>query len=122
MKKILLLGFACLITAACLSQTSVTIDPRVKKHYSEEQLKQISENHPVKIKELNFYYSSSFIIHNGLTGGTVDPMTVDVTDFDKLRKEDKRVITGLSRNGATIELLSWNELKIKYQELAASKK
>jgi hypothetical protein len=99
-----------------------SIDPRVKKHYTEEQLKHISENYPIKIKELNFYYSSSFIIHNGVTGGTVDPMTVDVSEFDRLRKEDKRVITGLSRNGATIELLSWNELKIKYQELAASKK
>jgi hypothetical protein len=122
MKKLLLVFImAAAIHSIGVSQTSTTVDPRVQKHYTPDQLKEIEQKEPSKLKALNFYYSSSFIVHNGVTGGTVDPATVDVTEFEHLRKEDVRVKTGLSRNGATIELLSWNELKTKYKELAASK-
>jgi hypothetical protein len=122
MKKFILISaMAVLFHFSGLSQSSTTMDPRVLKHYTPEQLKEIELKDPVKLKTLNFYYTSSFIIHPGVTGGTVDPSTVDVTEFDHLRKEDKRTKTGLNRNGATIELLSWNELKLKYKELAASK-
>jgi hypothetical protein len=121
MKKlfIFLMSLACNFVS--YSQNSIDMDARVLKHYTPEQIKEIELKDPSKLKALNFYYSSSFIVHSGTTGGTVDPATVDVTEFEHLRKEDKRAITGLNRNGATIELLSWNELKLKYQELSASK-
>jgi hypothetical protein len=123
MKKLILVFImAAAMHSVSVSQTSTTMDPRVQKHYSADQLKEIEQKEPSKLKALNFYYSSSFIVHNGVNGGTVDPSTVDVTEFEHLRKEDMRVKTGLSRNnGATIELLSWNELRTKYKELAASK-
>jgi hypothetical protein len=122
MKKLLpvfIMAFA--VHSVCISQTSITMDPRVQKHYTAEQLEEIEQKEPSKLKALNFYYGSSFIVHAGVTGGTVDPSTIDVTEFEHLRKEDVRVKTGLNRNGATIELLSWNELRTKYKELAASK-
>lgn len=122
MKKLTLLFLLAVgVHSACISQTSITMDPRVHKHYTQDELKEIETADPAKLKALNYYYSSSFIIHDGLTGGTVDPSTVDVTEFEHLRQESKRAITGLSRNGATIELLSRNELKIRYKELAISK-
>ncbi len=122
MKKMVLLFVAFLAThSICISQTATTMDPRVEKHYTKEQLKEIETSYPEKLKSLNFYYSSSFIVHPGTTGGTVDPATVDITEFEHLRQEDKRAKTGLSRNGATIELLSRKELQTKYKELAASK-
>jgi hypothetical protein len=122
MKKLLLVFImAGAIHSVSVSQSFTTMDPRVKKHYTDDQLKEIEQKEPSKLKALNFYYSSSFIVHNGVTGGTVDPSTVDVAEFEHLRKEDVRTKTGLNRNGATIELLSRNELRIKYKELAASK-
>lgn len=123
MKKIVLL-FAFLLAFHFISvaQTSVTMDPRVQKHYTPEQLKEIETTYPEKLKSLNFYYSSSFIVHPGTTGGTVDPSTIDITEYEQFRQEDKRARTGVSRStGATIELLSRKELQAKYKELAASK-
>lgn len=123
MKKIVLLfALSLAIHSISIAQTSTTMDPRVHKHYTAEQLKEIEILSPEKLKSLNFYYSSSFIVHPGTTGGTVDPATIDITEFEQFRQEDKRARTGVSRTtGATIELLSRKELQEKYKELAASK-
>ncbi len=123
MKKIVLLfALSLAVHSITLAQTSVTMDARVLKHYTPEQLKEIETTYPQKLKSLNFYYSSSFVVLPGATGGTVDPATIDITEFEHLRQEDKRITTGVSRaNGAMIELLSRKELQAKYKELAASK-
>lgn len=123
MKKIVLLfALSLAVHSISVAQTSVPMDPRVEKHYTPEQLKEIETNYPAKLKSLNFYYSSSFIVHPGITGGTVDPSTIDITEYEKFRQEDKRAKTGVDRaTGATIELLSRKELQEKYKELAASK-
>lgn len=97
------------------------MDKRVLKHYTSDDLKEIELKMPSKLKALNFYYSSSFIVYPSVTGATVDPSTVDVTEYEHLRQESKRVKTGLNRSGVTLELLSRDELKVKYNELENTK-
>ncbi len=114
MKKILLFVFFCAATFSIQAQSNQP-DHRISKYYSEAQIEEMSTSNPLKLKHLSIYYKSSFLIHNN-AGQPLDPSTVDVTPFEHLRQQDKRVSTGYSREGHVIELLSKNELEALYKK------
>ncbi|MDQ3046854.1 MAG: hypothetical protein M3R27_04840 [Bacteroidota bacterium] len=111
----LLVIFLCAATSALNAQTT-PLDPRISKHYTPQQIEEMSASNPLKIKYLTVYYSSSYLIHNN-AGTELDPLTVDVTPFEHLRQQDKRVSAGYSRQGHVIELLSKNELEALYKKI-----
>lgn len=121
MKKITLLCFsACLLSignGAFAQSNNNTLDERAKKYYSEEQIKSFT---PEKIKQINFYYSKSFVILKKdvcASCPAIDASTIDVTKFESSRAEDRRVVVFLTKPGHPIELLSWNEIKAEYAKL-----
>lgn len=100
------------------AQSTPDVDPRVKKHYSETQINEMLSTAPLKIKVLNVYYRSSFVLIppvNG-TAEAIDPSSVDITEFEKFRKENERAKVGYSRTGYALELLSKKELQALYDE------
>ena len=121
MKKLILsfIAFLTLISFAGQAQNTHDVDSRVYLHYSQTQVNEMLSNAPLKIKMLNVYYRSSFVLIPGaIQTNPTDPSTVDVTPFEHLRKENVRVRVGYSRTtGEVIELLSKQELQALYDQL-----
>jgi hypothetical protein len=110
--------FFILPGTASLAQTTPDIDPRIRLHFTEQQVNEMLATQPLKIKVLNTYYRSSFVLitpeHEVCT---TDPATIDITSYENLRKEDKRVSTGYIGTRYVIELLSKQELQALYDHL-----
>jgi hypothetical protein len=119
MKKTLLLIFIGLLTFSLQSRAQSTapdVDPRIYQHYTQQEVNDMLANAPAKIKMLNIYYRSSFVMIQGANQVTpLDPNTVDVTNYEHLRKDNVRVRVGHSRiTGEVVELLSKQELQALY--------
>ena len=110
----------CFLSISIAAQTTTStpeLDFRIKKHYSDAQIAEITLKHPAKIKQLNFYFQKSYVILGPKKCETIDLEKFDVMDYEKYRKMDERVIVGLSREGHILELLSIKELQEIYKDL-----
>ncbi len=89
MKKSLPLFLLVLLTSLSLqgkAQSTPDIDPRIYLHYTQQQVGEMLTAAPEKIKKLNIYYRSSFVLIQGIHQATTsDPSTVDVAPFEHLR-------------------------------------
>ena len=92
------------------------IDPRAKAHYSEEQ---ILEMPYYKVMQVNFYYSSSFIIETpkNCTCPIIEAKKVDVAKYSAQRDALKRNHVGDSEQCLNIVLLSWEEVQAEYEKI-----
>jgi hypothetical protein len=125
MKKILLLLCISLLTSVSYvsAQQASDVDPRIRNHYTGEQVDEMLATAPLKIKVLNIYYRSSFVLIEPVNNPgheLIDPSTVDVTSFEQLRKENDRVRVGYTRTGYVLELLSKQELQALYDQATSN--
>lgn len=119
MRIVLFLGIL-LGTICAHSQHAIPpdqIDPRIRKHYTDTEVQEMLNNFPAKIRQLNFYFQSSYIIVGPSVSREIDLKCFDVMDYEKMRKENERVIIGLTREGHILELLSIKELQEKYKTI-----
>lgn len=96
------------------------IDPRIRNHYSNEQIADILAHDPKKIDKLNFYFRHSYrlLLISPCQGcPQIDLNTFDVTLYEKRRQKDRRVSILLTKPGYPVELLSQKELIEKYKEI-----
>jgi hypothetical protein len=95
----------------------------VKKHYTDLQLEEIRLKTPVKMKLLNYLYSGSYRIINQ-EGNPVktDAASFDIHNYDRFRKQDKRVVFRLTREGDALELFSRDEVEVQNQLIINSAK
>lgn len=126
MKKFTLFCFSAFILysgSSFAQNNTVQLDERARKHYTEEQIQSLS---PEKIRQINFYYSKSFIVLKKdkpcASCPPIDESTIDITQFENSRAEDRRVVVYLTKPGYPIELLSWNELKAEYEKMSGNQK
>ena len=123
MKRLLITCVIALAFACTAQAQTAEIDPRIKLYYSEAEIQEMVKSQPAKIKQLNFYFASSYIAYSG----PIQPLTaeeiakIDIKKFEHLRKKDQRAWVGYNRQGAKLELLSQDELDAKYKELEAQK-
>lgn len=119
MRIVLFLGllFAALGAHSQHAITPDQIDPRIRKHYSEAEVLEMLNQYPAKIKQLNFYFQSSYVIVGPSVSKEIDLKCFDVMDYEKMRKENDRVMIGLTREGHILELFSIKELKEKYKTI-----
>lgn len=122
MKKLLPILFLVVLTSFSLKSfsqsTAPDVDPRIRLHYTEVQVNEMLSASPLKIKMLNIYYRSSFVMIPGANQVTpLDPSAVDVSQYEHLRKDNVRVRVGHSRiTGEVVELLSKQELQALYDQ------
>lgn len=122
MKIILMFVFVYAFNMA-YTQEIVKIDKRAKENYTE---KDISEMPISKIKEINFYYSESFIVPDEFKG-IIKPEHINIKTYEEYRQTDKRTKVYLYNETSIgeiqeasnyfIYLLSKNELQKAYKNL-----
>lgn len=105
------------------TQEIVIIDNRAKENYTE---KEISEMPISKVREINFYYSESFIIPDEFKG-IIKSENINIKTYEEYRQLTERTKVFLytdSTKGETQELsnyfiylLSKNELQQAYKNL-----
>ena len=117
---ILFCGFLTWFACQAFAQSNVEIDARIYKHYDENQLREMQENTPVKILQLNFYYQKSYqLVPNGCSEcPSLDPQKFDVSEWDMQRMEDKQTTRDLKYNYDVL-LMSRNELMDNYKKIEA---
>jgi hypothetical protein len=111
---------ALLFTTEGFSQDNMSqVDPRAKKHYTAEQINTFS---PEKLKQVNFYYSKSFVLMKKGNGcPDVSEQTIDITKYENQRAENRRVVVFIAKPGCSIELLSRDEMNAEYSKISSSK-
>ncbi len=117
----------CILTLAILffsfsgkpKKEKVQLDERAKKYIPTEKQSALND---VQIESLNFFFRSSYIIQDipGKCPGCskIDIQNFDVKKFDKQRAEKKRVVVFETRPGLPITLLSWEEVRAAYTDIA----
>lgn len=92
-------------------------DHRIYLHYSDAQVLDISQNHPEKIKQLNYYYQDSWYVMenpNCLTCPSPNLNTFDVQEYEHLREWSRKNTIQLEYPGHYIVLKPRKELQEAY--------
>ncbi len=69
------------------------LDHRIYLHYSEAQIADIQQNHPQKLRQLNYYYQQSWYVMenpNCSECPSIDPSTFDVQEYEHLREWSRK--------------------------------
>lgn len=96
------------------------LDHRIYLHYSEAQIQDIQQNHPNKIKQLNYYYQQSWYIMpnpNCPECAAIDPRSFDVQDYEHLREWGRKNTFQLEYPSHFIVLKPRKELQEIYSTL-----
>lgn len=119
--QILVLGLS-IISLNLFSQNQSTpqIDPRINKHYSQEQIDEMLQKDPSKIEKLNYYYQYSFEVFNPQKSDVIKMTNsdVDIYEFENFRRDNEQTTYGISREGHYIVLLSRKELLKQYEKIS----
>jgi len=121
LKSIVLFVCCFFLTKNSSAQTSSTkytnpyTNPVILSHYSIQDLQQIENQDSIKFNSIVYYYTQSYLIEPIICDEcpVVDINTVDVSQYEYLRKKTERHTRDLYKYGFKITLLSVDELKYK---------
>ena len=121
LKSIVLFVCCFFLAKNSSAQTSSTkytnpyTNPVILSHYSIQDLQQIENQDSIKFNSIVYYYTQSYLIEPIICDEcpVVDINTVDVSQYEYLRKKTERHTRDLYKYGFKITLLSVDELKYK---------
>ncbi len=96
----------------------LVLDERAKKYIDVSKQASLTE---AQIESLNFFFQKSFVLNEYKkcpTCPVIDPATLDIKQFDAQRADKKRVMVYATRPGTPITLLSWDEVRSAYADIA----
>ena len=111
-------GFSQTLTE--LSGTEMRPDHRIYLHYSESQIQEISQNSPIKIKHLNYYYQDSWYVKENVNCEQCpmpDTKNFDVQEYEHLRQWNRENTIQLEKPGHFIVLKPRKEVQEAYSRI-----
>ena len=102
------------------SGTEMRPDHRIYLHYSEAQIQDISQNNPIKLKHLNYYYQHSWYVKENVACEQCpmpDTKNFDVQEYEHLRHWSRENTIQLGTPGHFIVLKPRKEVQEAYSRI-----